>query len=173
MFSRNFTECLNSNNSLFYFPLPSIASSSTLQTILVEVISQNTFVQNVKFFIPLMNPSVERSGVTVYTYSTKKCTHCEFGYIACGQDLVRKIVSRPDHPRIYPHKVYCYTIISTLQRFFCRPGFYDLIESMRSTYTDTIIRYIFQGQIWKDFLTYGGQPFLLPPLCYAMVLNID
>ena len=116
----------------------------------------------------------ERKGVTVYTYTSKTCSHCEFGHIACGQELLRKIVSQPGYPHIYPHKVYCYTaIISTLQRFFCRPGFFDLIESTRSAHTDTMIRDVFQGQIWKDFLTYGGQPFLLAPLCYAMVLNID
>lgn len=82
----------------------------------------------------------ERRGVTVYTYTSKTCSHCEFGHIACGQELLRKIVSRPGYPHIYPHKVYCYTaIISTLQRFFCRPGFFDLIESTRSAHTDTMI----------------------------------
>lgn len=74
----------------------------------------------------------------------------------------------PDGPRIYPHKT-----ISTLQRYFFRPGFFTLIESTRSLHTDTVIRDVFQGQIWKDFLTYGGVPFLRAPLCYAVVLNID
>ena len=116
----------------------------------------------------------EKRGVTVYTYTSKMCSHCEFGRKACGQELLRKVVSGPSHPRVYPHKVYYYSAItSTLQRFFCRPGFFDLIESTRVAHTDTIIRDVFQGQIWKDFLMYGGQPFLCAPLCYAMVLNID
>ena len=38
------------------FPLPSIASNSTLQTVVAQVISQSTlFVPNVKLYTPLMN----------------------------------------------------------------------------------------------------------------------
>ena len=40
----------------------------------------------------------------MYTYTSKTCSHCEFGHIACGQELLRKIVSWLGYP---PHKVYC------------------------------------------------------------------
>jgi hypothetical protein len=100
MFSYNFTEF---KEFVLYFQPLFIALSSTLQAIVVQVTSQNTlFVPSVKLYT--FDESIERSGVIMYTYTAKTCTHCEFGHITCGQELIRKIVSRPDHPRIYPHK---------------------------------------------------------------------
>ena len=88
-------------------------------------------------------------------YISKMCSHCEFGRTPCGKELVKRIVSTSGNPRIYPYKVYCYTAISSsLHRFFCRPGFLELIESTRSTHTGLVLCDVFQGQIWKDFLHY-------------------
>lgn len=107
-------------------------------------------------------------------YVSQMCSHDEFGCAPCTTELLKKIVSKSRNPRIYPHKVYCYTaIMSSLQRFFRRPGFFELIESTRSTHTGSVLCDVFQGQIWKDFLNYCGEPFLLVPLCYAVIFNID
>ena len=54
---------------------------------------------------------------------------------ACKAVLLRKVVTKTGSSKFYPFKAYPYnSLILTLERFFSRPGFYDLVERTRNDY---------------------------------------
>lgn len=119
----------------------------------------------------LYNECTERIGSQI---KPKQCLHKTFSRV-CNYNLVKEVVSCSGNIKLYPSKVYCYkSVISSLQKLLLRPGFSDLCESTRNFHLEESgMTDVYNGQIWKDFLNYGGKNFLLAPYCYAVLLNID
>ena len=70
---------------------------------------------------------------------------------------------------LYPRLIYCYKSVIVL-----KPGFIEKCELWRDRnipqrmYTD-----VYDGNVWTDFLSIDGQPFLAAPFNYALHLSVD
>lgn len=75
----------------------------------------------------------------------------------------------------YPLKVYCYrSIVETLEKFVKRDGFTDKCELWRKrSIDDNEYGDVYDGQVWKDFMCYKGEPFLSSEKNYALMMNCD
>ena len=123
-------------------------------------------------------------------YNMKDCTeidhrgrrvikHCQQKKYArsatCGAPLAKKVVLSNGREEFYPLKVYCYkSVKEKLQEMLQRDGFPQLCESWRDHHTaETCLSDIIDGQVWKDFQTVHGEPFLSEPRNYMFMLNFD
>ena len=52
------------------------------------------------------------------------------------------------------------------------PNFIKKYESCHYRSTSSVLRDVYDGQIWKDFLYYDGQPFLALPYNFMLSLNV-
>ena len=80
------------------------------------------------------------------------------------------------HLKLYPLKVFCYgNLKASLQQLLLHSGFAIAYESTRNLCLETSgkLSDLYQGQMWKDFLTIDGVDFLSAPYCYWLMLNID
>ena len=78
--------------------------------------------------------------------------------------------------RFYPYKVYT-SLISSLKKILSRPGFLDICENNRyimSQFSDPCsLVDVNDAKLWKDFLSYNGQPFLSEKYTYTFMINVD
>ena len=73
--------------------------------------------------------------------------------------------------KLYPLKVFCYgNLLASLQRLLLRPGFATSCESTRNICNETtgILSDLYNGQVWKEFLTIDGVEFLSAAYCYGL-----
>ena len=109
----------------------------------------------------------------------KCCTHKAFkkgkGARECGARLAKRVVRSNRKECFYPFKVYCFnSVISQLETLLKRPNFADKCEHWRQReVTNGLISDIYDGQVWKDFLSFKGQDFLKSPRSLAFGLNVD
>ena len=104
------------------------------------------------------------------------CSHrFKQGYRRCASPLMKMIVSScSGHTKYYPHSVYCFSsLISSLQTLILRPGFVEQLESTRNCLQSTGLHDVYNGLIWKEFMTYSGTNFLSTEYNYAILLNVD
>ena len=116
------------------------------------------------------------------TTSNKKCNYVKYPQhpqsqhrSACGEDLMKKVKSPNGKYFLQPKLVYCYkSVIESLKEMVRREGFVNACEEWRqnvakpNTYED-----VYNGNIWKDFSSYNGIPFLSASFNYALHLNVD
>lgn len=76
---------------------------------------------------------------------------------------------------LYPRQMYCCTsVIDVLKEKLLSPKFINACEEWRKravpdgTYED-----IYDGNIWKEFLSLGGVPFFSLPYNFGLCLNVD
>ena len=61
-----------------------------------------------------------------------------------------------------------------MQRLLMRSHFVEKCEIWRHhNSSDSALRLIYDGKVWKDFQSYDGIPFLSEPLSFAFIPNID
>ena len=92
-----------------------------------------------------------------------------------GEPLLRQVVLKSGHARLYPFNVYCYqSVICNLQRFLQRPEFGVKCELWRDRrIPDGFLADVFDGCVWKEWQFFSGKPFLAAPRNYAFMLNVD
>lgn len=75
----------------------------------------------------------------------------------------------------YPLKVYCYNSVKKkLQEMLMRENFLQSCESWREHHSqEGYLSDVVDGQVWKDFQTVNGEPFLAAPRNYMFMLNFD
>lgn len=107
--------------------------------------------------------------------TVNSCTFQPFPTIrVCNVPLMKEIASVGGHRRFYPYKIFCFVnVVAALQTFVLRTGFLEQCESTRNKFTDPELSDVYDGSIWKDFLTINGEPFLSQRNNYAFLLNID
>ena len=95
--------------------------------------------------------------------------------IQCGEDLVYNVQLKNGESRFYPIHYYCSnSIINLLEKLLGKKGFAEKCEHWRSrNIPDGKMADVYDGKIWKDFLTYGGKDFLKAPRNYGLMLNFD
>lgn len=93
----------------------------------------------------------------------------------CGAPLAKKVFLSNQREEFYPLKVYCYNSVKEkLQEMLMRDNFPKLCESWRDHQTpEGYLADIVDGQVWKDFQTVDGEPFLSAPRNYMFMLNFD
>ena len=92
----------------------------------------------------------------------------------CGELLMKEVISSSGNKKVYPHKIYCFvSLISSLQNLLLRTGFATNCESTRNNFSESGLSDVYDGSIWKDFLTIDNAPFLSQSNCYGLLLNID
>ena len=108
-------------------------------------------------------------------YSIKTCSCSTFGKI-CGTKLVKEVISRNGNRRFYPYMVYPYASLISSLKILSRPGFLEICEKNRYTLSqlsDQSFVDVNDAKIWKDFLSYNGQPFLSEKYTYGFMINVD
>ena len=121
---------------------------------------------------------------SLYTFDecltkTGSCTvinRCSFKLFSktCNQLLMKEVISRSSTHKFYPHKVSCFTsLIASLQALVLRSGFIQMCESTRNSFDSMNFTDVYDGSIWKDFMTVEGRPFLSVCNNYGLLLNID
>lgn len=117
---------------------------------------------------------IDRHGVRLIS---KTCTYRSDpnSRLQCGALLLRSVKLVSGKLLLYPFKVFCYQgLTGSLQNLLLRPGFVELCEHWRSLpASNTELRDIYDGKIWKEFQYINGQPALASPYVYAVMLNID
>ena len=71
--------------------------------------------------------------------------------------------------------MFCYgNLFASLQQLLLRLGFATSCESTRNICNETtaILSDLYNGQVWKEFLTIDGVEFLSAAYCYGLMLNI-
>ena len=108
--------------------------------------------------------------------AVKHCKHKQYPRSkTCGAPLAKKVVLNNGAEEFYPVKVYCYNSVKEkLQEMLMRDNFPQLCESWRDHQTqEGYLADITDGQVWKDFQTVDGEPFLSAPRNYMFMLNFD
>ena len=95
--------------------------------------------------------------------------------IKCGEDLVYNIQLKNGKSCFYPIHYYCSnSIINSLERLLGKKGFAEKCEHWRTrNIPDDKMAEVYDGKIWKDFLTYRGKDFLKAARNYGFMLNFD
>lgn len=92
----------------------------------------------------------------------------------CGHLLLKSVSMISGRNILYPHKVYCYkSLLSSIQELLLRPSFHQYCQYWKSRNTSDKLSDVYDGNIWKEFLTISGRPFLRCPNNLALMLNID
>ncbi len=112
--------------------------------------------------------------------SSKVCSHSRYPnhpYRSCrrecGHHLLKSVLLVSGRNLLYP-RVYCYkSLQSSLQELLLRPGFHESCQNWKSRNVSDKFSDVYDGKVWKDFLTVSDQPFLAAPFNLALMLNID
>ena len=94
---------------------------------------------------------------------------------ACGTPLMKSVKTPSGKKILYPRLIYCYkSVIDSLKEMLKRPGFLELCEEWRQIVCDSqTYNDVYDGQIWKDFQSWKGVPFLSIPFNFGLHLNVD
>lgn len=93
---------------------------------------------------------------------------------SCNHLLMKEVITSGGTKKFYPHKVYCFiSLISYLQTLIMRSGFVEQCESTRNLFSPSGYSDIYDGSLWKEFLTVDNIPFLSECYNYGLLLNID
>ena len=115
-------------------------------------------------------------------YKSKKCSYVAFPNhphacmrLPCNMLLLKSVDLQSRSRVLYPIKTFCYmSIESSLERLLQRPDFPALCKEWRHRTADpTVMRDIYDGQIWQDFINFEGVPFLAEPFSYGFMINVD
>ena len=75
---------------------------------------------------------------------------------------------------MYPFKVFPYkSIRQSLSELLLRPGFVDLCQHWKFRAVSMELEDVYDGQVWKDFQSVSGKPFLSGSLGLGIMMNID
>ena len=92
----------------------------------------------------------------------------------CGKILM-KVKSSHGTLSLYPRLIYCYcSVIESLKGMIGKSGFIDRCEQWRQQPSpDGVYSDIYDGNVWKEFLSVDGVLFLSAPFNFALQLNVD
>ena len=95
----------------------------------------------------------------------------------CGTVLMKSVQTPSGTTYLYPRQMYCYnSLIDFLRHQLVERdlNFVNRCEAWRERVVEAdVLNDVFDGQIWKDFQNYEGNPFLSVPYNFAVSLNCD
>lgn len=82
--------------------------------------------------------------------------------VTCSSPLLKVVKTASGKQRYHPLKVFCYrSIIQSIKQIVQQPGVLDLLnEWKKRSIPDGIMADIYDGSVWKSFLTVNGKEFL-------------
>ena len=93
---------------------------------------------------------------------------------ACQSTLIKAVELTDGKRFFYPLLMYCYVgIQNSLQHVIKQKDFFKICEEWRNKLQDDCYRDIYNGKMWKQFMTVDNKPFLSQPNNLALLLNID
>ena len=102
-----------------------------------------------------------------------RCTYKPFKKV-CNEPLMKEVVSSSGHRKFYPHAIFCFaSLIASLQALVLHTGFMEQCESTRRAFSTTGYSDVYDGTLWKDFLTVDQTAFLSECNNYGLLLNVD
>lgn len=115
--------------------------------------------------------------------SSKRSKVCSFRHFpfhprqnmrqSCGSLLLKTVEISSGKKLFYPFKTYCYMgLKDSIQALINRPNFLNNCEKWRQRRSEGL-RDVYDGQIWKEFMEYNGDPFLVEEHNLALTLNMD
>lgn len=112
---------------------------------------------------------------------SKVCCFCKFPLHPfpsrrkqCGGLLLKTVEMSSGKKFFYPFMTYCYMGLEvSLQGLLNRPAFFNSCGKWKERVEDGILRDVWDGQVWKEFLKYDGEPFLSEDGNFALMLNMD
>ena len=124
------------------------------------------------------NDCIEGSG----TYKRgRMCIHQEFPNhphsrlrAKCNYPLLKSVELSTGRKVLYPLLTYCYLgLENSLLSLFRQAHMYELVNSATKYRPSSVLTDVHNGNIWAEFQTYNGKPFLSDPLCLALCMNVD
>lgn len=118
---------------------------------------------------------------TATGFKQKQCNHIAYRNHPrqshrnpCAVNLMKEIALK-DKIKYCPRKTYCYhPLKSSLLNILQRKGYLSLCEQWRTReIADGVLADIYDGHVWKEFMTYRGRPFLSQSYNLAVMLNCD
>ena len=93
----------------------------------------------------------------------------------CGDALMKKVKSFQGKVSLYPRLIYCYcSLVESLRDMIGKTDFITKCEKWRERVTlEGMYQDVYDGQVWRDFMTIDGVPFLASPFNFALQLNVD
>ena len=76
---------------------------------------------------------------------------------------------------LYPLLTYCYLgLENSILSLFRQAHMYELLVNSATKYRpSSVLTDVHNGNIWAEFQTFNGKPFLSDPLCLALCMNVD
>ena len=111
----------------------------------------------------------------------KSCNHIAFRHHPmpsmrrpCGHNLLKQVITKADK-EYYPYKTYCYYPLSkSISSVLGQQDLLDRCEHWRKrVIPDNTQADIYDGRVWKKFMTFEGRPFLSHPYNLGLMLNCD
>ena len=92
----------------------------------------------------------------------------------CGHNLLKQVITKADK-KYYPYKTYCYYPLSkSILSVLGQQDLLDRCEHWRKrVIPDNTQADIYDGRVWKKFMTFEGRPFLSHPYNLGLMLNCD
>ncbi len=97
--------------------------------------------------------------------------------LSCGTPLLTTVELASQKRILYPYLAYCYiSIQESLQKMLLEPSFFEKCEQWRSRAVpeenlNDVAKY--DGNVWKEFQSWNGKPFLCKPYCFGLTINLD
>lgn len=93
----------------------------------------------------------------------------------CGTVLMKTIKTSAGTISLAPVQTYCCrSIKASLEELVQHSDFIELCERWRNRNIEPgMLKDVYDGSIWNDFMDYEGVPFLSTPFNFALSLNVD
>ncbi|XP_061191615.1 uncharacterized protein LOC133199799 [Saccostrea echinata] len=96
-------------------------------------------------------------------------------FVKCNTPLVKQVICKGNVRKFYPIKVYYYnSLISGIERVLKRKEIKEVWQHWRDWETETeLLRDVYDGRVWKNFMSFNGVPFLSELQNIGLMMNID
>lgn len=94
---------------------------------------------------------------------------------ACLSPLLKTVKTASGNQVLEPLKLYCYRdVVQSIENFVQRPGMLDHFNKWKDrTIPPGIMADIYDGAVWKSFLSVNGQDFLSDRYTLGLLINVD
>ena len=107
----------------------------------------------------------------------KKCTNTYYSRrkkMVCNASMATRVTLQSGKTCFYPIRYYCTrSIIEELEKFLLRENFASNCELWRNREMGDLLADVYDGNLWREFQTVNGMPFLQKPRNYGFMLNFD
>ncbi len=95
--------------------------------------------------------------------------------LSCGTPLLKTVELASQKRILYPYLAYCYiSIQESLEKLLLEPSFFEKCEQWRSrAVPEENLKDVYDGNVWKEFQSWNGKPFLCKPYCFGLTINLD